>query len=237
MLQEGLGGRGQPIGPLDVVLELHLVFRGLGLASQAAQGVAQRPERRCERVLDDVGLEDVPVRRHAPRPPFSHRGEEPSGGVPHHLDPLFGFLRRVGAQEPLLPTRRVQEVQEPGHLPVPHLQPQVVGDHLLQAMGLVQDDGLVGGEEAPAILAEGDVFEEDVVVGDEEVGAGHPPTGPPKEAAVPPSARAAQAVVRLAVDQGPDVGVRLLLEIAQAAVFGPVGPLLEVRVRAVPRRW
>ena len=58
------------------------------------------------------------------------------------------------------------------------LQAEVVGGHVFEGVGLVEDDDLVIGQQAGPGAAQGEVAEEQGVVDDEELGAEHAAGGP-----------------------------------------------------------
>ena len=142
----------------------------------------------------------------------------------HQLDGLV--VAGMGEQAPVRP-RVVEAVQEKTGPVIADIHAEVLLGHPLDVVGLIDHDGLVLGQKADLLFLEGQVGEQERVIGDDQIGFGPAPPGPLIEAAAKLAALTAGAVAVLAADLVPGRRARQKRQIAARAILGRLGPLVD----------
>ena len=146
----------------------------------------------------------------------------------------FQLGQQVREQPPLADFLLLaQTVKTPQQLKEPapgKLSAEIVGGHVFDVMGLVQYDSRVTGQDgrvgvAACFAAHGQIGEQEVVIGDEQIGRGRLAASIVKEAVVVERTAHARTVVAFTGHLFPDGRLRHNAEVGPAAVPGLMSPL------------
>ena len=241
LLEEQVRVAGDLGRPHGVAVQLVPVGVGGDLRPQQLQPLRQLLHRGGEHVPDDAGVRDAPVGGAVIGAPAQQVVEErlarvtrPPAAFDHLIDERGGAAPDADAgEEPPTPPRVVEEPQEMGDAGLGEAEAEVLGRDLLDAVRLVEDDVVVGRQEADAVDAEGEVGEEEGVVADEQIAVLHPPPRRLVEAPLVGRAFPAHAVVGVAPGVVPHLRLRQDRKGRARAVVGGVCPVLE-RVQRRP---
>ena len=147
-------------------------------------------------------------------------GEDEAPGV------VVGAAVRGGDQA-LTGTGVKKAVEEEADLAVGEAEAEVFAGDGFEVVGFVEDGQGAAGQEGGAGLTEGEVAEEQGMVGDDEVGGVEPAAGLLIEAGGEAVAAAVGAGVLVGADGFPDGGGGREIEVAEGAVVGLEGPRAE----------
>ncbi len=177
----------------------------------------QIPQPGRQIVRHHVRLADPPGPPAGGRVPVGAPAEEHVGGVvqtQHVPDRVVGQAA-VGGQHALAPPGVEQHPQGVPHAGLAHLQPEVLAGHVLDRVGLVQDQQVVLRQVAHAGHPQRQIAEQQRVVDHQHVGPGHPPAGRLPEAVLVERALLVQAVAGLGAHLVPHARLGRLGQLAQ----------------------
>jgi len=195
-------------------LELHARLVGAGRAGIRLDRAGQVEEVRREGVLDEVGVsEPVCLPPHA-RHEGPHALEEIHGRGKDLAHPAGRVVRAQRPEPPALPAGS-QHAQVPQDTGRPHVDAEVGRGHVLEAVGLVRHQDVVGRQDGRPLDLEGHVRDEEGVVDDDEVGRGGGGAREPEGAHLAEPADRARAVPLLGAHGRPHRVRRARLEVLE----------------------